>query len=329
MAVDIPSLGLKDRKTLLILGAGATRGASFVKADAAVPPPLDLDFFQVLQLSASGRSAEGRSLIEHVRTVYGPALSIGLETVFNNLDAARTFHEKFNVTRGRILEEPRRLIDALRTVLPALLGETITGSCTTHAAIASRLYVGDVVISLNYDCVMDDALREHAGFRFDPDRGGYGLDVATGAEHWRRSGRGKRATGSIQLLKLHGSLNWRGPAVPLNLRTDPYQQVANGVIAPPLTNKPVTDPPLSELWRMARTIVGRMRRLVIVGYSMPAADGLVRTLLATDLSRYLEDIVFVDPSEATLSRHIDFFGRVAPDARIITLRSMGQFESVL
>jgi len=327
--MDIPSLGLKDRKTLVILGAGATRGASFVNTDVAIPPPLDQDFFQVLQLAASGRSAEGRSLIEHVRTVYGPALNIGLETVFNNLDAARTFHEQFNVTRGRILQEPRRLIDALRTVLPALLGESISGSCTTHAAIANRLYVGDVIVSLNYDCVMDDALRTHAGFRFDPERGGYGLTVATGADNWRRSGKGKRAQGSIQLLKLHGSLNWRGPAVPLNLRADPYQTVANGVIAPPLTMKPVTDPPLSELWRKARTIVGRMRRLVMVGYSMPAADGLVRTLLATDLSRLLEDIVFVDPSEQTLTRHIDFFGRVAPAARIITLRSMRQFESVL
>ena len=327
--MDIPSLGLKERKTLVILGAGATRGASFVRPDTPVPPPLDQDFFQVLQLSASGRSPEGRGLLDHVRTVYGPALNVGLETVFNNLDAARTFHEEFNVTRGRILQEPRRLIDALRTTLPALLGESISGSCTTHEAIANRLYVGDVVISLNYDCVIDDALRRNAGFRFDPDRGGYGLDVASGADLWRRSGRGKRAQGSIQLLKLHGSLNWSGPAVPLRLRSDPYQPVANGVIAPPLTNKPVTDPPLSELWRKARTIVGRMRRLVLVGYSMPAADGLVRALLATDLSTFLEDIVFVDPSDTTLARHIDFFGRVAPDARIITLRSMRQLESVL
>jgi hypothetical protein len=327
--VDIPSLGLKDRKTLVILGAGATRGASFVEPDAAVPPPLDQDFFQVLQMSASGRSDEGRKLIDHVRTVYGPALNTGLETVFNNLDAARIFHQKFNVTSGRILEEPKRLIDALRTVLPELLGESITDSCSTHRAIASRLYVGDAVVSLNYDCVMDDALRTHAGFRFDPERGGYGLEVAEGANDWRRHGKGKRAQGSIQLLKLHGSLNWRGPSVPLRLRAEPYKPVANGVLAPPLTNKPVTDPPLSQIWRSARTIVGRMRRLVIVGYSMPSADGLVRTLLATDLSEYLEDIVFVDPSENTLARHIDFFGRVAPKARIITLRSMRQFESVL
>jgi hypothetical protein len=327
--VDIPSLGLRDRKTLVILGAGATRGASFVDPESPVPPPLDQDFFQVLQMSAAGRTDEGRKLIEHVRTVYGPALNVGLETVFNNLDAARIFHQEFNVTRGRILEEPKRLIDALRTVLPQLLGESIAGSCSTHAALANRLYVGDAVVSLNYDCVMDDALRRRAGFRFDPERGGYGVEVADGANDWRRHGKGKRAQGSIQLLKLHGSLNWRGPALPLRLRADPYKEVANGVIAPPLTNKPVTDPPLSEIWRKARTIVGRMRRLIIVGYSMPSADGLVRTLLATDLSEFLEDIVLVDPSETTLVRHADFFGRVAPKASIITLRSLKQFESVL
>lgn len=280
-------------------------------------------------MATSGRSEEGRKLIDHVRTVYGPALNVGLETVFNNLDAARIFHEKFNVTRGRVLEEPKRLIDALRIVLPGLLGESITGSCDTHAGIANRLYVGDAVVSLNYDCVMDDALREHAGFRFDPERGGYGLDVAEGASHWRRKGKGKRARGSIELLKLHGSLNWRGPGVPLRLRAEPYKPVANGVIAPPLTNKPVTEPPLNEIWRKARTIVGRMRRLIIVGYSMPSADGLVRTLLATDLSEFLEDIILVDPSEDTLVRHVNFFGRVAPKARIVTLRSMRQFKSVL
>ncbi len=280
-------------------------------------------------MSASGRSDEGRKLIEHVRTVYGPALTVGLETVFNNLDAARTFHEKFKVTSGRLLEEPKRLIDALRIVLPELLGESITGQCSTHAALAGRLSVNDAVISLNYDCVMDDALRNHAGFRFDPQRGGYGLPVAKGANVWRRQGKGKRAQGSIQLLKLHGSLNWRGPAIPLRLRAKPYRPVANGVIAPPLTNKPVTNPPLSEIWRKARTIVGTMRRLVIVGYSMPSADGLVRTLLATDLSEYLEDIVLVDPSEGTRVRHVDFFGRIAPKAKVIALRSMRQFETVL
>jgi hypothetical protein len=189
--MEIPSIGARERSTLVILGAGATRRASFVAGDALVPPPLDYDFFQVLQMSATGRTPSGRALIDHVRTVYGPALNIGLETVFDNLDAARVFHATFKIARGRHLEEPRRLIDALRVVLPELLGETVGDECEFHAALASRLRVGDAVISLNYDCVMDRALADHAGFRFDPERGGYGVPVDSGADLWRRSGRGK------------------------------------------------------------------------------------------------------------------------------------------
>jgi hypothetical protein len=327
--VEIPSIGAKERNTLVILGAGATRGASFVKSDDLIAPPLDADFFQVLQMSATGRTPAGRTLIDHVRTVYGSALNVGLETVFNNLDAARVFHSTFNITKGRYLEEPKRLIDALRLVLPALLGESIHGECDFHAALANRLRVGDAVVSLNYDCVIDTALREHAGFRFDPERGGYGVPVASGADAWRRSGRGKRALKSILLLKLHGSLNWRGPALPLRLRSQPYLEVAQGVIAPPLTNKPVEADPFREIWRQARVAVGRMRRLIMIGYSMPDADGLVRTLLATDLSPYLEDILLVDPSEQIRSKHIALFTRIAPKARVFPFTYCGQLARIL
>jgi hypothetical protein len=195
--------------------------------------------------------------------------------------------------------------------------------------LARRLRVGDAVISLNYDCVIDRALATHAGFRFDPDRSGYGVGVADGAAAWKRSGPGKRPTGSILLLKLHGSLNWRGPAVPLRLRKDPYQEVAQGVIAPPLTNKPVEEEPFRSIWREARRAVGRMRRLIIVGYSMPEADGLVRTLLATDVSPHLEDIILVDPSEVVRQKHIELFTRVAPAARVFPFRTWRQLCAAL
>jgi hypothetical protein len=327
--MEIPGIGGKDRKTLVVLGAGATRGGSFVAPDAAVLPPLDADFFQVLQMSETGRSGEARELLDHVRTVYGPGLNVGLETVFNNLDAARTFHETFNVGRGRHLQQPARLIDALRTALPGLLGESITAECDFHKALASNLYVGDAVVSLNYDCVMDLALSRHAGFRFDPVRGGYGLEVGSGAEHWKRAGRGRRAQGSILLLKLHGSLNWEGPDLPLRLRPDPYHPVADGVIAPPLTNKPVTDEPFRSLWRQARRAVRTMRRLIVIGYSLPDADGLVRALLTTDLGSELEEILIVDPSTLTRTRHIEFFSRVTPNAKVFVFSTVRQFTAVL
>ena len=328
--MKLPTLGLPERNTLVILGAGATRGASFVESDAHVAPPLDLDFFQVLQMSATGRTTEGRQLIDHVRTVYGSALGVGLETVLNNLDAARVFHRTFKIAKGRHLEEPIRLLDAMREVLPSLLGETITGPCTHHQALSEQIRTTDAVISLNYDCVIDRALADHAGFRFDPERGGYGVaSDPTGVAKWRNTGRGKRPQGSILLLKLHGSLNWRAPSIPLRLRSEPYMTVANGVIAPPLTNKPVEAEPFVSIWREARRAIGRMRRLIIIGYSMPDADGLVRTLFATDLSPFLEDIILVDPSVAVREKHIGLFTRIAPQARVYPFSSWVQFERVL
>lgn len=328
--MELKSIGCKERRTLVVLGAGATRGASFSGGDHPVAPPLDADFFQILQMSRTGRTSEAQQLLAHVRTVYGPDLQIGLETVFNNLDAARLFHSEFNITRGRHLREPARLIDALSRVLPELLGESIRGEeCAYHAALASRLRATDAVISLNYDCVIDTALSRHAGFRFDPARGGYGLPVAQGVENWKRIGRGRRPQGSILLLKLHGSLNWASPNVDLVLREDPYQPVADGVIAPPLTNKPVTANPFRPLWQTARRVVGAMRRLIVIGYSLPEADGLIRTLLATDLSRELEEILIVDPSRATQTRHVEFFSRVAPAARVFVFSTVKQFATVL
>ena len=161
-----------------------------------------------------------------------------------------------------------------------------------------------------------------------PEGNGYGVAVASGANNWRNTGRGRRAKGSILLLKLHGSLNWRAGGPPLRLRADPYQTVKQGVIAPPLTNKPVQDEPFREIWKRARVAVGRMRRLLIIGYSMPEGDGLVRTLLATDLSPHLEDVVIVDPSEATQANHVGLFTRVAPQARVISLKTFRQLAAL-
>ena len=196
-----------------------------------------------------------------------------------------------------------------------------------------------------------------------PEGNGYGVAVASGANNWRNTGRGRRAKGSILLLKLHGSLNWRAGGPPLRLRADPYQTVEQGVIAPPLTNKPVQDEPFREIWKRARVAVGRMRRLLIIGacaagvqscnafgtgygvctgditpvathlgdYAQARAyfhDGLVRTLLATDLSPHLEDVVIVDPSEATQANHVGLFTRVAPQARVISLKTFRQLAAL-
>jgi hypothetical protein len=96
-----------------------------------------------------------------------------------------------------------------------------------------------------------------------------------------------------------------------------------------MTNKPVTDEPFSSIWKEARRATTRMRRLIVIGYSMPDADGLVRTLLTTDVSRTLEEVHIADPSDTTVAKLMSFFGRVAPSARIYTFASMRQVGTAL
>ena len=283
-------------------------------------------------MTPPGRTAEGRDLLEYVRRVYGPELNIGMETVFNNLDAARTFHREAKIDRGRRAAWPEKRIRAFETAVPRLLGQTVKeGACPRHDALAERLRVTDTILSLNYDCVIDQSLGAMAGARFSPARGGYGVRVGSGADEWRGKARGRQPAGSIRLLKLHGSLNWARPVLPLPLRPRDkiYDPVAPGVLQAPLTNKPIRDQPFRGIWRSARSAVRRTRRLIMIGYSMPDADGLVRTLLTTDMPDRLDEVIVVDRADAVQSRHVDLFTRRARTGKVFTFSSLEAFSKVL
>lgn len=327
--MEIQKLGSPDRKTLVVLGAGASRGASFANG-ALLPPPVDRDFFQILQMSRTGRTEDARALLEHVRDAYGPALDIGMETVFSNLDAAKTFAQEVKIDPGPTVTWPKKMIGTFRRVLPELLGETIgSAKCEHHLALARQLTTIDNVVSLNYDCLIDRALCEAAGSRFAADRGGYGVEVASGGDHWKGTAKGRAPKGSITLLKLHGSLNWADNASPLPLRTSIYNKVPEGVIQPPLTNKPVTAEPFRTVWREARRSVRSARRLILIGYSMPIADGLVRSLLWTDLTSNLAEVIIVEPNAETRARHVEFFTRLAKRPKVFVFSSFKELATIL
>lgn len=328
--MEIPKLGSPDRKTLVVLGAGASRGASFAR-NSVLAPPLDRDFFQILQMSRTGRTQDGRDLLEHVRDAYGPALNISMEAVFSNLEAAGTFAQEVKIDPGPSVSWPEKMIDTFRRVLPLLLSETIGSSkCNYHLALARRLNTIDNVVSLNYDCLIDRSLCEAAGSRFAAARGGYGVEIDSGENEWRGSAKGRAPKGSITLLKLHGSLNWADSTSPLPLRSDIYDEVPKGVIQPPLTNKPVTAEPFRTVWREARRSVRSARRLILIGYSMPITDGLVRSLLWTDLlTSNLAEVIIVEPHAETRTRHIEFFTRRADQPKVYVFSSFQELATIL
>lgn len=319
---------MSSAPTLVILGAGATRGASFVGESNLHLPPLDADFFRLLQLSPAGRSQQARALLKYVRDNHSPTLDASMEAIFVELQGAAEFYEQFNVGRGRILREPQRTIDHFYSVLPAVMAQAIREDCSYHNVLAEKLEPKDAVISLNYDCLMDEGLRGCAARRWNP-REGYGLDVIEGADRWRVWGSGRTAHTPIRLLKLHGSLNWDVRDDGVALIGDPYARVsAAGAVVPPLGRKPVAEAPFLEVWKEARIRVKSARRLIVIGFSLPPADYLVRSLLRADLdANQLKEIVIVDPATAVADRFLQLLTRVP--SRVETFGSFTTFADFL
>lgn len=323
-------LNLQSKPTLVLLGAGATRGASFA-ADARLKPPVDTDFFRCLSLSPAGRSQHARALLAYVSENHAPNLSTSMEAVFVELQGAAEFYEQLNVGRGRIVREPQRTIEHFYRVVPAVFGNTVTGGCKHHEALARTLEPLDAVISLNYDCVIDSALASAAGRRWNPVES-YGLKIGGGAEQWREWGKGgPTATTPIRLLKLHGSLNWDWTPgdEAVSLRPDPYERPsAQHVIVPPLGRKPVAEAPFSWVWREARIRIRSAKRLVVIGYSLPSADYMVRSMLRADLNaRTLAELVVVDPDPSVSARFLQLLR--FPPRRVLTFSTLGEFAEWL
>ena len=155
----------------------------------------------------------------------------------------------------------------------------------------------------------------------EPQRDGYGFDVAEGADEWKRWGGGPDARQPIHLLKLHGSLNWDPSGDTMKLLSAPYERdSAAGAIVPPLGRKPVSDEPFRQVWRVARAAVKTAERLIVIGYSLPAADYLVRALFRADIdNERLREVIVADPDPNVADRFLQLLTTV-PN-RVETMRS--------
>lgn len=184
--------------------------------------------------------------------------------------------------------------------------------CRYHRRIAERLEPGDHVISFNYDCVMDDALRRdgtgrwsaHTGYDF-PSR--YTVEPK-GARFWTPAGTGRLdLQDSIRLLKLHGSVHWQLPAegTSVKLKQRLHQQFGTPRfdIVPPQWNKSLRTPVFRHIWRSAFRAIQRSDRIAIIGFSFAPTDLHVESLFRLALSRTpLRTLVIVNPSQPDRAR---------------------------
>jgi hypothetical protein len=165
-------------------------------------------------------------------------------------------------------------------------------------------------ICFNYDLLLEQSLTElEVPFSYGLSRGSYLPDPSL-------KGLSYESGASLELLKLHGSVNWATPNKPSTQLSifGSYQPVREAqyvpALVPPTWRKSFAGA-LTHAWQAALEQISRATRLVVIGFSMPPTDLHFKYLLAAGLSRNisLREIVFVDPGrEAVEARARQLFG---------------------
>lgn len=326
-------------RATVILGAGASRGASFADSTRQVLPPLDADFFEQAQrIDEAQFSGAGREVIDFVRDEYGPTQMPTLETLFTQAQGYEQFVRQFYSRPGpkpvRYKKQLGYLLELIPLVFRAALAEQ---RCTWHDRIAYALRKGDTVVSFNYDVLMDEALtRLGKGiWKADP---GYGISIQQGAEQWSappKPGAFPRKE-FLRLLKPHGSLNWSlvdAATKRLRLSEDAYaERIAKGNIIPPTWDKAILrEWPWKPIWKEASQMLQRTRCLIVIGYSVPQTDLTSQALIRSSLSSgSLRLVVVANPDSYARSRVIDLAkGAITSKTRILELDRLSDFARLL
>jgi SIR2-like domain len=223
-----------------------------------------------------------------------------------------------------------RLEELVRRVLIHTTCDLNGGAATPiiskiHQPMLSRLRKGDTLITFNYDTVIEEAMPWKTTL-WTP-RGGYFVD-ATGMTHdWTKKWFSSRKLQNskktqINLLKLHGSLNWELYATSkVRLKHRPYVVRArrgkpvsdSAAIVPPGWHKRVDRNPYNALWHQARLQLEKCATLVIVGYSLPETDLIAKALFLEAIrsrayrGKFIQELHVADTSDLVRKRLIELF----------------------
>lgn len=329
----MPRFAPSDR--VVILGAGATLGSDFAEG-ATVRPPLNTDFFTQLQRTSGKHAALVKSVVGDVVELFGSNFSLTLEDYFSQLesmiDATRFVTKGVAKQEGAKFRAKRdRLMSALSAVLEASTDDAIRkeAGCSRHRTLVDALRSRDTVISFNYDCVMDDALRR-AGIRKWTARYGYAFPqpsrvAGDGDIYWSCDEPAPSAGDTIHLLKLHGSLNWQLPssltgAITLKQRLHQQRGTPRFTIIPPGWSKQERDEPIfQDLWRKAERALRNARTIAVVGFSFTPTDLHVEAIvrLALSQSKSLKTLVIANPSQHDRERIRAVFSRQLSKNKVV------------
>lgn len=315
---------------LFVFGAGATRGASFVSptSDPCLPP-LDRDFFTQLQRICSQKHRDlVRNVMGDVVELFGLNFDVTMETMFTTLEHTirmlETTGENRDFKKIDLQDKRQRLVQAVAAALEESCTEKGGQGGTKHNLrqcrfhddfVAKILKPGDDIITLNYDCLLDDSLRREGSNKWNS-KYGYGIPLGphskllAGEEYWQPKNPAEKEK-TAHLYKLHGSIHFRVETPSkkkskVTLKQHPYTKRKGNLrftIIPPEWHKTYDEGFFSTLWRQAATAIHRANEVVMIGYSMPTTDLHSNALFRTSIRKgKLKSLVAVNPSSSTRQR---------------------------
>lgn len=335
--------------SVFVLGAGATRGASFVGlGQDPCLPPLDADFFVQLQRIESDKHAETiERALRVLDRLFGRTHGLTLETAFSTVETTmrmvRTADESTDFDLAELAEMRSGLLQAVAAVLEESLTSTSHGvgsrsfkACNHHGWLVDQMRAGDTTISYNYDCLIDHALRTSGAGKWNAY---YGYGFASLAERdkldqhifWSPDIDVATAEECVYLLKLHGSLHFQlDKAGGIKLKTRPYTRQRgdlNFEILPPVSHKNFDEGLFRALWQRASRAINQTDSMVLIGYSFPATDlhsvALFRSSVA---AAGLKKLTIVNPDANSRARAVDVLRRGISDrTRIIEFDTLAEF----
>lgn len=300
----------RNKRTVVFLGAGAS---------AAEGAPLQNALFQNYfgSIRALGPYAPSTNIDRELATFFSNMFDIDVhrddlnETIFPTfeealgvLDLAEIRRESFKdfglqtsaSNSGRIGFIRQYLVLAMAKVI----ADKLSGSRNLHRTLirnlASKgLLANTSFVSANYDILIDNALIDYE--RDDYVLGetiNYGIDFTNYEQGlWI-----KPKPDAIQLLKIHGSLNWLYCATCNDIKITPFEKgvirlidspheaicknckcLMTPVVIPPTFYKNMSNIFVSTVWNRAETALRRADQIIFCGYSFPDADMHIKYLL--------------------------------------------------
>ena len=270
------------------------RVLDFRHQSAAAGYRVNLDLDNIENLFSLADARLGSTSSEDIRLAIAATLDFCALTATKQVGLLRVREsqgwpctQSFRSNARRISEVPDQGIEEFESSIYDYFAAFMAGLASNKIGAGKN-----TIISLNYDLLIEEALRRlDIPFSYGITGPGVEIDGSAGvAEH---------APNACPILKLHGSINWAQTNGGMVVLRD-YEQVRDGqqspFLIPPTWRKAATDP-LLAVWNAAVSAITKATRLVLVGFSIPPADQHFKYLIGAGLKENssLRSVHSVDP----------------------------------